>query len=104
MESITTPVRLAPSPSTLLIIDEQSQIGAARRCAVELAHTGGLSADAVGRLAIAVTELATNILRHAGRGMMVLRALGSESGPAVEVQIGRASCREGGYILGCVLS
>jgi anti-sigma regulatory factor (Ser/Thr protein kinase) len=68
-----------------LIIDEQSQIGAARRCAVEMAHTGGLSADAVGRLAIAVTELATNIIRHAGHGVIVLRALSPESGPAVEV-------------------
>ena len=85
MESLTARVALPPSSSTLLIIDEQSQIGGARRCAVELAHTRGLSPDAVGRLAIAVTELATNIIRHAGRGVMVLRALRSESSPAVEV-------------------
>ena len=87
MESLTAPVRPphSPSPSTLLIIDEQTQIGAARRAAVELGHTRGLSADAVGRLAITVTEAATNIIRHAGHGVIVLRALISESHPGVEV-------------------
>jgi len=85
MESLTPRVALPPSSSTLLIIDEQSQIGGARRCAVELAHICGLSADAIGRLAIVVTEVATNIIRHAGRGVMVLRPLSSESSPAVEV-------------------
>jgi len=85
MESLTARVALSPSPSTLVIIDEQTQIGAARRSAVELAHTRGLGADAVGRLAIVVTEAATNIIRHAGRGVMVLRTLTSESNPAVEV-------------------
>jgi anti-sigma regulatory factor (Ser/Thr protein kinase) len=85
MESLTARVALPPSPSTLLIIDEQTQIGAARRCAVELGRSHSLSADAVGRLAIAVTEAATNIIRHAGRGVMVLRALLSESNPAIEV-------------------
>jgi anti-sigma regulatory factor (Ser/Thr protein kinase) len=85
MESLTARVALPPSLSTLLIIDEQTQIGAARRSAIELGHTHGLSEDAVGRLAIAVTEAATNIIRHAGRGVMVLRALLSESNPAIEV-------------------
>ena len=85
MESLTARAALPPSPSTLLIIDEQTQIGAARRCAVELGHGHSLSADAVGRLAIAVTEAATNIIRHAGRGVVVLRPLLSESNPAIEV-------------------
>ena len=85
MESLTARVALPPSPSTLLIIDEQTQIGAARRCAVELGHSHSLSADAVARLAIAVTEAATNIIRHAGHGVMVLRALLSQNNPMIEV-------------------
>jgi len=85
MESLTK--RLAPDPgsSTLVIVDEQTQIGGARRSAVEIGHTQGLSPDAVGRLAIIVTEAATNIIRHAGRGLMVFRALQHESGATVEV-------------------
>lgn len=85
MESIarrTTPIS---GSSQLLAIDEQTQIGAARRCAVELGHSSGLSADAVGRLAIGVTEAATNIIRHAERGVIVLRALDSERNPAIEI-------------------
>lgn len=85
MESLTARVAAPLGPSVLLVIDEQTQIGAARRCAVELGHTHKLSADAVGRLAIAVTEAATNIIRHAGRGVLVLRTLNAESNPAVEM-------------------
>lgn len=85
MESLTRPVATPLGSSTLLVVEEQSQIGAARRCAVELGHTQKLNADAVGRLAIAVTEAATNIIRHAQRGVIALRAIASESNPAVEM-------------------
>jgi len=85
MEGLTT--RLAPGrgSSTLVIVDEQTQIGGARRAAVEIGHAHGLSSDAVGRLAIIVTEAATNIIRHAGRGLMIFRALPHESNATVEV-------------------
>jgi anti-sigma regulatory factor (Ser/Thr protein kinase) len=75
----------APGSSTLLIVDEQSQIGAARRSAVVLGHAHGLGAEAVGRLAIVVTEAATNIVRHAGRGVIVLRALHTGTTAAIEM-------------------
>src|SRR5947209_4015748 len=85
MEGLTTRVARQPSLSTLVIIDEQTQIGGARRSAVEIGHASGLSADAVGRLAIVVTEAATNIIRHAGHGVMVFRPLVSESSATIEV-------------------
>jgi anti-sigma regulatory factor (Ser/Thr protein kinase) len=85
MESLTARVALPAGAPTRLAIDEQTQIGAARRSAMELGRIHGLSTDAVGRLAIVVTEAATNIIRHAGRGVMVLRALPSEQAPAIEV-------------------
>jgi anti-sigma regulatory factor (Ser/Thr protein kinase) len=85
MEGLIARIAPSPGPSTLLIIDEQTQIGGARRFAVELGHAHGLGEDAVGRLAIVVTEAATNIIRHAARGVMVLRALLSESNSAIEV-------------------
>ena len=71
--------------SMLLELEEPSQIGAARRAAVSLGNAHGLEADAVGRLAIVVTEAATNILRHARRGVIVLRGLTAGATPAIEV-------------------
>jgi anti-sigma regulatory factor (Ser/Thr protein kinase) len=40
----------------------------------------GFGEEAVGRLAIVVTEAATNIIRHAGSGRIVLRSFGDEAG------------------------
>ena len=85
MESLAGRVATPLGSSKLLHIEEQTQIGAARRCAVELGHSNKLSSDAVGRLAIAVTEAATNIIRHAQRGVIVLRAIAWDSNPAVEM-------------------
>jgi anti-sigma regulatory factor (Ser/Thr protein kinase) len=85
MEGVIARVVRAQTSSVLLTIDEQSQIGAARRSAVSLGQTHGLSIESVGRLAIVVTEAATNIVHHAGHGAMILRALGSGTSAAVEV-------------------
>src|SRR5687767_10723946 len=85
METMTAPGTLAPDTSTLVIVDEQSQIGSARRTANALGHAHGLGTDALGRLAIVVTEAATNVLRHGGSGVLVLRALHASDGPAIEL-------------------
>lgn len=79
------PANPAVSTSVLLCVDEQSQIGAARRSAVALGHAQGLGEDAIGRLAIVVTEAATNIIRHATRGFIVLRPLVNGAAPGVEM-------------------
>lgn len=71
--------------SSLIVIDEASQIGGARRAAVSLAHNHGLGEDAIGRLAIIVTEAATNIVRHATRGVIVLRGLATATKPMIEM-------------------
>ena len=81
----SAPVVPVAATSMLLCIDEQSQIGAARRSAVALGHAQGLGEDAIGRLAIVVTEAATNIIRHATRGFIVLRALVNGGAPGVEM-------------------
>jgi anti-sigma regulatory factor (Ser/Thr protein kinase) len=75
LEIVTAAAPHAPATSTYLLVDEQSQIGAARRSAVALGHLHGLGEDSVARLAIVVTEAATNIVRHAGRGVIILRPL-----------------------------
>lgn len=76
---------VAPEFSTLVVVDEQSEIGAARRAAMALAGARGLGSDARGRLAIVVTEAATNVVLHGGGGVIVLRALGT--GPAATIEM-----------------
>ncbi|MGI8496227.1 MAG: ATP-binding protein [Gemmatimonadaceae bacterium] len=71
--------------SICLDVDEHTQIGAARRSAVALGGAHNLGSDALARLAIVVTEAATNIVRHAGSGVIVLRSL--VAGPAAAIEI-----------------
>ena len=75
---------LASGSSTLIVVDEKSQVGGARRAAITLGSANGLGSDALGRLALIVTEAATNIVRHAAHGAIVLRAIPGEDA-AVEM-------------------
>jgi anti-sigma regulatory factor (Ser/Thr protein kinase) len=63
-------------------IAEASQIGEVRRLAVGLARDQGFDENAAGQIAIAVTEAATNVLKHGGGGEILLRVLpnGARSG------------------------
>jgi anti-sigma regulatory factor (Ser/Thr protein kinase) len=67
-----------------LSVEDESQIGAARRQGSALARTAGMSETDTGRAAIVINELATNLIRHAGRGRIFIRAL-AEQVPGVEV-------------------
>jgi anti-sigma regulatory factor (Ser/Thr protein kinase) len=66
-------------------ITEQSQIAEARRTAVELAVKVGLDQTQSGKLAIVVTEAATNILRHATSGELMLCSIGDGARVGVEM-------------------
>ena len=66
-------------------IDDPSQVGEARRTASKLAVEAGLDETETGRVALIATELGTNILKHATRGEMVLRSLGTRDAAAVEL-------------------
>ena len=85
MESVIAPPVPVAGLSVRIDVDEQSQIGAARRHASALGHTHKLDPAAVGRLAIVVTEMATNIVRHCRGGMVLLRPLLHSGSPAIEV-------------------
>lgn len=63
-------------------IDESTGIGGARRYAQRLAAALEFDETTIGELAIVVTEAATNMLRHAGGGELLLRPLfdGTRSG------------------------
>jgi len=61
---------------SLLEIRDASAAGHARREAADLAQTLGFSDTEIGRLGIIVTEAATNLVKHAGGGELLLRTLG----------------------------
>ena len=58
-----------------LAISDSSQVGDARRVAAGLAEGVGLNATQTGQVSIIATELANNILKHAQRGEIILRAI-----------------------------
>ena len=59
----------------VLPIEDNSQVGHARRTAQRLAEQIGFDEVDSGRVALVTTELASNILKHANRGELHLRAL-----------------------------
>ncbi|WP_009401529.1 ATP-binding protein [Pseudomonas bharatica] len=73
------------SPTLVVAIEEDSQIGHARRTAQKLATQQGLDESDAGRVALVTTELASNLLKHAARGELHLRALPHPEGAGIEV-------------------
>jgi anti-sigma regulatory factor (Ser/Thr protein kinase) len=78
-------IQILPFEQTCVPVTESSQPAAARRLAVSLAQDAGLDDVAVGSLALVVTELATNLVKHAKGGELLMRRLGSEGTDGVEV-------------------
>jgi anti-sigma regulatory factor (Ser/Thr protein kinase) len=66
-------------------IRDGSAIGEARRDAQHLAAKLGLAQTPAGRVGLVVTELATNLLRHAQGGELLLQSVPAPGGPAIEV-------------------
>jgi anti-sigma regulatory factor (Ser/Thr protein kinase) len=59
---------------TAFTMEDASRIGEARRHAALLADESGLDDVHAGRLALVVSELATNLVRHAQKGRLLLSA------------------------------
>src|SRR5262245_43272358 len=68
-----------------LPIEEASQVAEARRRAAALLATAGFPDAACGRVALAVTEAATNLLKHGGGGQLLLRPL--ERGSVIGLEL-----------------
>jgi anti-sigma regulatory factor (Ser/Thr protein kinase) len=76
-------VEVSPRHNPVLFaVSETSEVGQARRAALTLAIRAGLDETAAGRVAIAATELATNLAKHAKGGYLLARPLrqGDEDG------------------------
>lgn len=78
-------VNLASSTTEVVSIEDATQIGDARRRARRLAEHLRLDDSDAGRVALVATELASNLLKHAGSGELHLRALPREGAPGVEL-------------------
>jgi anti-sigma regulatory factor (Ser/Thr protein kinase) len=71
-----------------LEVHEPSQVGGARRAVATLARQLGLSDDDAGAASLAVTELATNLVRHGGGGEIALWWSPDSSGePMIELVV-----------------
>jgi anti-sigma regulatory factor (Ser/Thr protein kinase) len=72
-------------PQSFFLLDERSQVGNARRAAVELAETLQFDSEQSGKVGLAVTEVASNVLKHAGRGRLLVHPLQSDGIGGVEI-------------------
>ena len=73
------------SDGFVMTIAEASQTGEARRRVASLTSGLGFDTHDAGRVAIVVTEMATNLVKHAKGGDLLVRPLGCEGFKGVEV-------------------
>lgn len=71
--------------TTVLALGDQGQVAEARRAATQLAERLGFGVTETGRVAIVATELATNLVKHARGGSILLSA--HLSGEEAEVEM-----------------
>jgi anti-sigma regulatory factor (Ser/Thr protein kinase) len=69
----------------LITVSDQSQISASRRTAESLARNLGFDEQRTGRVAIIATELASNILKHATHGDLMIARFADGTGSGVEL-------------------
>ncbi len=66
-------------------IDDSSRIGEIRRASSAIAREEGLDETLIGTTALVVTEIATNLLKHAKQGEIFLSRLSWRSEPGIEI-------------------
>jgi anti-sigma regulatory factor (Ser/Thr protein kinase) len=76
---------LIQTPQKSFAMTHASEISAARRFSQLLAERAGFAATEAGRLAIAVTEAGTNILKHAADGWLILNTVERDGRRGIEI-------------------
>ena len=69
----------------LLELRDSSAVSEARRMALRLASKEEFSDTESGNAALIATELATNLIKHARDGRMIMRTLGQGSDAGIEI-------------------
>ncbi|MCI8211259.1 transcriptional regulator [Pseudomonas sp. S25] len=78
-------MNLRSTLTQVLLIEDSSQVGHARRTAQQLAQALAFDEVDAGRVALVATELASNILKHVGRGELHLRVFDSPALSGIEI-------------------
>ena len=78
-------MEVAGHVTTVAAIRDASQVGEARRAVQHMAKQRGLGEATASNAGIVVTELANNLVRHAGEGSVALRWQDTRGGEALEV-------------------
>ena len=73
------------APSKLLTVADSSEVGEVRRFALRAAEQLGFNETRAGEVAIVATELATNLMRHAGGGVIIGRVYQNGGGGTLEL-------------------
>jgi anti-sigma regulatory factor (Ser/Thr protein kinase) len=73
------------SEPAALAVTEPSQVGEARRLASAAAMAAAFPPTGVGRVALVVSEMATNLVKHATDGLLVIRVMDGGGPPGLEV-------------------
>jgi anti-sigma regulatory factor (Ser/Thr protein kinase) len=77
--------RLVSGPQYRLPVSDTSQVGECRRTVQRLGESFKFDEVCIGRACIIATELANNILRHAGSGEILIQVLDDGIGPQLEM-------------------
>ena len=97
-------VNIPSAITRVLTIEDVSQVGHARRTAQQFAEQLGFDETDAARVALVATELASNILKHAGHGEIHLRAVGNGGVEMIAVDRGQGfdldSCLVDGFSTG----
>ena len=72
-------------PQCAFHVGELSEIGAARRAGNDLARRLGFNEIRTGEVAIVITEAATNIVKHAVEGLVLIRSLSAPGRAGIEI-------------------
>lgn len=73
--------------SVRTLVEDTSRVSEARRAAVDVAAGCGFPESDAGRVALIATEAATNVLRHAGGGEMVVSAIRCQGRTGVQLVV-----------------
>ena len=68
-----------------LRVDEASGVGEAQRLAAAISRGLGFSETATGHVSIVARELASNLVKHAGGGVLLVTVVERPDGPGIEL-------------------
>jgi anti-sigma regulatory factor (Ser/Thr protein kinase) len=77
--------RIISGSQLSVAVTDGSTVGECRRAAQALAEGYGFDDLSIGRISIIATEIATNILRHAGTGRVLIQMLDDSVEPELEI-------------------